>query len=477
MRTLEQVIEQHPFPLPAPLKGFMQLEQLQMQDIVKGAMWRRCLLDLPVGYGKTVIATAISLMLEPETTVILVPPILIVQWAQWLNSIAGTGSVVAYAGTPKQREELKVRGTRWLIMSYAIFRNDFERLQKELNGREVLTIVDEAQALKGRGKLFGAVTQFTAGNRDLILMSGTIMSQPGDAYAYVKLNTPDIYRSYSMFENIHVAERNIFKQVTKWQDLDLVQANLNVRRVKRTKEEVHAALPKAIWTPIYYDLPSDHMKLYKRLMEEQLLLLDDGSKIDATTSTRLYHAAQQIITNYGYYAGDDTKRSAVFDLIDTVRDEIGLGDDGSSKLILWTIYKKTSAAVLASGNEYLARRKDGSYSVAAYGDADSKKSIAAFLADPRAVELTAQPGSAGAGLNPQYVCWNSAFIEFPTTTVPFEQSAGRIDRKGQKYNPNQRLFIARGTIQERLLKSLFDNDSLVQQTAGTRQGIKNMIFP
>lgn len=476
MRSLEEVIAAHPFPLPAPLSGTMVLEPMQMQDIVKGAMWRRCLLDLPVGYGKTVIATAISLMLEPETTIILVPPILIVQWVQWLNSIPGAGRAIAYVGSPKQRLELRVRGTRWLVMSYQVFLNDMERLRKELAQAEVLTVVDEAQALKGRGQLFKGVNQFSAG-RDLILMSGTIMSKPGDAYAYIKLNTPDIYRTYNMFENIHVAERDFFKQPTKWQELDLLQANLNVRRVKRTKEEVHSALPKANWIPIYYDLAPDHMKLYTKLMEEQLLLLDDGSKIDATTAQRLYHNAQQIITNYGYFAGDETKRAAVFELIDAVRDEIGLGDAGSSKLILWTIYRRTSAAVVASANEYLAKRKDGTFGVAAYGDVDAKKSIKLFLENPLAVELTAQPGSAGAGLNPQYICWNAGFVEFPTTTIPFEQSSGRIDRKGQKYNPNQRLFIARGTVQEQLLKSLFDNDKLVQQAAGTRQGIKNMIFP
>lgn len=482
MLTLEEVIDRYPLPLPAPLKGAMVLEQLQKEDIVRAAGWRRALLDLPVGYGKTVIATCISLMLQPDTTVILVPPILIAQWVAWLGSIPGAGRVLGYIGSPAERRQLQVAGARWLVTSYQLFNNDVERLRKDLARCEVLTVVDECQALKGRGVLFKNVRNFAAG-RDLLLMSGTIASKPGDYYSYVKMNTPDVYASYAQFENIHVAERDVFKQPTKWHNLDLLQVNLNMRRVYRMKEEVHAALPKGRIIPVYYDLSKEHMALYRRLMEEQLLLLDDGGKIDATTATRLYHAAQQIVIDFGYFAGDPTKRSAIFDLIDDVADEINLGGETlvngiaqpASKLILWTTHRSVSRLIGEHMEQRLAPL--GKRAVMAFSEVDSKKSIRQFLEDPDTVELTAQPGSAGAGLNPQYLCWEAGFVQIPTTTIPFIQSTGRIDRKGQRYPPNNRLFVARGTVQERLLQNLFENDDLVNRAAGSKQGIKNLIFP
>lgn len=475
MRTLADVLAAHPFP--HPLGGVMTLEPMQIEDIERAVTWRRALLDLPVGYGKTVIQTAISLCLEPDITVILVPPILIPQWVKWLNSVPGAGAALAYTGSPVARAGYSLRQYRWLVMSYQVFNNDIARLRKELASREVLLEVDECQNLKGRGVLFKNVRDFAAG-RDLMLASGTIMSKVGDAYAYIKLNTPDVYRTYSQFENIHVKERDFFKQPTEWHNLDLLQENLNMRRIHRTKEEVHASLPKANIIPVYYDLSKEHMALYKRLMEEQLLALDDGSKIDATTATRLYHAAQQVVIDFGYFAGDETKRSAIFDLIDEVADEIGLGEDTSeerSKLILWTTHRSVSRLI----NEHMVQRleKTGRRSVAAYSEVDSKKSVLAFMEDPLTVNLTAQPGSAGAGLNPQYLCWECGYVQIPTTTIPFIQSSGRIDRKGQRYNPNIRLFIARGTIQERLLANLFDNDNLVQKASGSKKGIKDLIFP
>lgn len=480
MLTLEQVIER--YPLPHPMGGTMVLEDLQKQDIVKAATWRRALLDLPVGYGKTVISTCISLMLQPQLTIILVPPILIAQWVAWLNSIPGAGRALAYAGSPKQRAALPILEADWLVMSYPIFNNDIERLRKICANADVLTVIDECQALKGRGVLFKNVRNFAAG-RDLIMMSGTIMSKPGDAYSYIKLTSPDVYATYTQFENIHVEERDVFNQPKKWHNLDLLQTNLGLRSVRRTKEEVHAALPKGRIIPIYYDLSAEHMALYKRLMEEQLLLLDDGGKIDATTATRLYHAAQQIVIDFGYFAGDPTKRSAIFDLVDEVADEISLGGEimvgnetrPASKLILWTTHRSVSRLI---GEHMSARLATiGKRGVLAYSEVDSKKSIKSFMEDPDTVCLTAQPGSAGAGLNPQYMCWEAGFVQLPTTTIPFIQSTGRIDRKGQRYPPNNRLFIARGTIQEQLLQNLLKNDELVNRAAGSKQGIRNLIFP
>jgi SNF2 family DNA or RNA helicase len=466
MQSLESVLKKHPFPFT--------LDPMQIEDINKIAKMRRALGDLPIGYGKTCISTAVSLMLEPAHTVILVPPILIVQWVKWLNSIPGIGKVIAYEGSPQARHNLDIRSARWLVMSYGIFKNDYKRLSKELD--DVMTITDEAQVAKShKSQIFKHIRDFSLG-KPLLLMSGTIMSKPADGYAYVKLNSPEVYRTFAMFENIHVKERNFFNQPTEWMNLEMLQANLDLRRVKRTKEEVHSALPKVNYIPLRYELAKPHMALYKKLMNEQLLQLG-VEKIDATTAQRLYHYAQQMVANYGYFADDESLRANVFDLIDTVCDEIGLGqpvmpgDLPGSKLILWTNYKITSARVLAYMND------KGLKSVAAYSGADSKASVKQFLEDPDTLCLVAQPGSAGAGLNPQHLCWECLFIETPTTTIPFFQSAGRIDRKGQLYNPNIRIAVAHNTIQEALLDNLFKNDSLVQRASGAKESIKDLIFP
>ena len=462
MRTLEEVIAAHPLPF--------ELTVLQKEDINTLAEWGRALADLPVGSGKTVVATCASLMLGPDTTLIVVPPVLIVQWVKWLRSIPGAGTVVSYDGSPAQRREMQVRGTRWVVLSFQILKNDFDRLVADLKDADAMLVVDEAHAVKNStSKIFKAVRDFSNG-RNLLLMTGTPMSSPADAYAYIRLNSPGVYKSLRQFENMHVEERDFFEQPVKWHNLDILQANLSLRRVRRTKEEVHAALPRANYIELTYDLSPAHMKLYKRLMEEQILELGAG-KIDATTASALYHAAQQIITNYDYFADDDSKRSATFDLLDEICDEIAVNRLESSKLIVWVQYKRSAARVLRYLNE------KGIKTVAAYSGADSKKSVAEFMDDPYTRILVANPLSAGMGLNPQAFCWETVFLETPTRTIQFIQASGRIDRFGQLFNPNIRIAMARRTVQPGLHQNLLKNDDLVNQVAGNLKGIRSLIFP
>lgn len=487
MRTLDAVLEAHgPLPLYKPDGTQAYLKEMQIEDINKLAALGRALGDLPVGYGKTPIATCVSLMLEPPATLVLVPPILVPQWIDWLNAVPNAGRAVAYDGSPRVRAALPVRGARWVVSSYGMFRNDFDRILKDMPN--AMTIMDEAQNCKNYGsKLYQCLKEFSD-EKPLLLMSGTIMSKPGDGYAYVKLNNPSVYRTYQAFLNIHVEKYDFFDNPEVWRDLDLLQSNLDLSRVKRTKAEVHAHLPQASYIPIHYELDPKHMALYRQLMDDQLLEVGDG-KIDATTAGKLYSASQQIIANWGYFADDETLEPNLYALIDMVLEEIGIGEplypgERRSKLIIWTNFRRTSRSLLTYLNaKGLVKGKNGKpdkqlwYAAGAYGEVDSKAGIKAFMHDPACLVGVFQPGSAGAGLNPQGVCWEQLFAEMPTTTIPFNQCCGRSDREGQEFNPNFRIAVAKGTIQQALLKNLFTNDGLVQQASGTKTSIKDLIYP
>jgi hypothetical protein len=330
-------------------------------------------------------------------------------------------------------------------------------------------LVHNCQVLKNvSSQIYRKVSQFSAG-RKLLLATGTELNNPGDAYSYIKLKTPSIYRSSAHFNNIHVAEVDFFGKTTKWQELGVLKTNLYLQSAKRTKEDVHKALPKATYMPIEYELAPAHKKLYDKLVDEMLLELPSGGLIDATTAVGLYTKSQQIIVNWSAFAGETGLRPAIFDVIDLVCEEIDLGKPGASKLILWTWFKKTTEAVLTYVNE-----KHPNSAVAAYSGADSIKSVARFLDDPACTVLVAQPGSAGAGLNPQSTTWECLFIEAPTRSIAFKQAAGRIDRQGQKYNPTIRVAIASGTVQQRMFKNLLSNDAevmLIQNEKDLRAAI------
>lgn len=458
--NLDELKEKYPLPF--------QLKPTQEEDIKLLLDMPSALLDLPVGYGKTCIATYTVLGHEADKVLVAVPPILTVQWVRWLDSVVGKGAAVAYEGAIKKRAEIDLSAYRWVVVSYGILRNDFDKLQDWLgSGHRAAVVVDECQGLKNASSVLFRNVKELSNSYGTFLMTGTPMSSPMDAYAPIKIKTPQLYRNQSQFERIHVAEVDFFKSPTKWQNLDLLQKNLRLQCVYRDKIEVHGHLESRTW-PIYYNLAPAHMKLYTKLMEEQLLVLDNGGKIDATTAQRLYNAAQQIISNYDYYSGDETARAAVYDLIDEICDEVAVHRLDSSKIIFWTWYTRTTESVVAYLQNYNA--------VAAYSGANSAKSVERFLTDPTCRILVAQPGSAGAGLNPQYICCEAAFIESPTRTIPFKQAAGRIDREGQKFCANNRILVAANTIQEKLYTDLLNNDDLVSLASGSISSIRSAIF-
>lgn len=478
-RTLEEVLATHgPLPLYNPDGTLSELNAMQKEDIVRLAELVRALGDLPVGYGKTAILTVAALMLGARSNVILVPPVLVPQWVEWLNSLRGVGRVIAYNGGPRARQQLEIELARWLVMSYGVFNNDIDRLLR-LPGPRLLG-VDEVQNIKGRGLLYKNVNKFAPYPEPFMGMSGTIMSKPDDGYAYVKMNSPQVYATHRVFRATHVLEYDYFDNPIKWHNLDLLESNLDLARVRRTKQEVHAHLPQPVFIPLEYDLDPAHLKLYHRLMDEQLLEVADG-KIDATTAGKLYTCSQQIIANWGHFSDDEKDVSQLFAMLEQVCEQLGLGEpalpgEERSKLIVWTKFKMTSRRMLEFMNDYL--KSKGKYAAAAYSEVDSMKGLEAFKHDPDCVAGVFQPGSVGAGADGiQKVCWAQFWAEMPTTTIPFTQGVGRCDRNGQRFNPTIWISVARRTIQQSLLKDLFHNDNLVVQAGGSKQSIKELIFP
>jgi len=334
-------------------------------------------------------------------------------------------------------------------------------------------LVHNCQALKNpQSKLFRCVNQFVAPDRHLLLLTATPTSKPEDTYTYIKLKTPQIYRSFGHWQNLHVLDRDIFGTITAYQNLEQLADNFAINSVKRTKREVFGDVMEPIYQQMPYELDPKHYKLYVRLAEEQLLLLDNGDKIDATTAQRLRHALQQIVVNYGKFSGNPEDRSKAFDVIDQVIEEVDPMDKSKSKLVIWTYYVATSESVTA----YLKQKFGDRAVVAAYGKVNSQKSIDAIMTDPEARILVAQPSSCGVGLNLQHVCWENLFIEMATVPMQARQAMGRTDRAGQKNRPTMRFAQAAKTIQIKLFNDLLKNDDLVTQIERSPASLRQEIF-
>lgn len=422
------------------------------------------------GTGKTMMSTVIALyhlMQERSKQVIVImPPILLISWKRWLDAIPGVTSEI-YAGSPAKRKLMKL-DSMFVLMSMDIFKNDYTRLSEHWFGVPVTVVVDEAASIKNvSSKSHKLVRDFVeVGQQRALLLTGTPLSTPMDAYAYCKFTNPKAYLTKRVFEAHHVRDYDFFNKPTGWLDLDTLQDNFLYNSCRALKEELLGDLPPITFSPIHYALDSAHQKLYKRIADEQLLELENGGKIDATTPNKLYVKLQQVIMNYGYFANNPELKPAGLDVVLEALSELGEG-----KLIIFAYYKMT----IASLKEYL--KEFGA--VALNGDEPANRrqaNIDRFINDPTCRVLIAQPKSGGVGLNLQENCSNVLFIELPLTPGDFTQAISRVYRQGQLNPVTIRVAVALRTLQVKVHNRLLAKDQLVNRVSLSVKDLRDSLY-
>ena len=256
-----------------------------------------------------------------------------------------------------------------------------------------------------------------------------------------------------------------------YENLDLLKTNFKRNSAKRDKIELFGDNLTPALDVVPYDLSSKHLKLYKRLVNEQLLLLPDGSKIDATTSQRLRHMMQQIVWNPERFSGDEEDKASGFDLLETLCEQVDFMPESRSKFIIWTYYRSTTESI----HKWMVN-KYGNTGAVAYGGGNSSKAVEAVMFDPKCRWAVFNPLSVGAGLELQHVCWEMFFAELTTSPIPMRQSIGRVDRPGQKHRPTIRFGQAQGTVQKALLENLLRNDERVAYVERTRSSLREELL-
>ncbi|WP_274585334.1 hypothetical protein V9W64_10590 [Neisseria leonii] len=132
------------FGMPFPLYDYQKAWVDAFADKPAAGMY------LEVGAGKTGAATVAALyhrLKHGGHTIVLMPPVLIRQWYEWLHTVEGAGSVLMYKGTPPVRSKLDLDHD-FVLMSLDIFKRDFRRIYDFFYDRNVTLIVDEAVSVK-----------------------------------------------------------------------------------------------------------------------------------------------------------------------------------------------------------------------------------------------------------------------------------------------------------------------------------------
>lgn len=464
-----EIVTKH-YRFPFPLRPYQVEAVNELSPLDASALWWK------PGLGKTAGATATALYKlitgSAQKVLVIIPPILHVTWGKWLRQVTHADGralkVLHYEGGPTKRAALNLNDAEFIIVGIQIFKKDYERFEALEMSTRLHVICDEAQSLKSvssdNHKKYRALTHNTSHQ----LLSGTpITSSPVDGYAMCKLKSPIIYRNLNQFLRIHVAALDFYNKPVEWHNLDLLADNMAINAKFASKEEHLADLPEKIISTLEYDLDPAHLKLYQKMLDDQILKLPDNQKIDLTQVTALYHAMGQVIMGWDHFTGDASKKAQGWNIVEEVLDELGAG-----KLMLFCTYKRTNAAVTQRYAE-----KYGA--VAVYGDispAQKNANIARFIEDPACRLITIQTTSAQGLDGLQDVCSDCLFLETPTLASQFEQALSRLDRSGQRKSVTVRLAIARKTVQQHLLLRLLHNEDLVCPLIRTRSQLREALL-
>lgn len=422
------------------------------------------------GLGKTLTSTVMALykrLTGSDIVLILMPPLLISQWARWLSRIKNSKGqaprVVCYRGSPAQRKQISFDAD-FVLMGLTIFKIDHDRVVSELGRRKVHVILDEAQAIKDVGTDNYKFYRDFVSTQSHTLLTGTPLNRPDDAYSYIKLVAPSIYRNLNQFNQIHIKERDFFGNAVSYQNLELLRDNLLVNANRKTKEEVLLTLPTLTIQPLEYDLDKRHLALYRKLANEQLLKLPDGGKLDMTQANSLYHALGQIVMGWSHFAQDESLKAEGYKLVEEVLDELG-----NAKLIVFGNYIRT--------NQELVRRFNCPGIWGEISGKQKEKAIDTFITDDKCRLIVLNPIAGGVGVEGlQAVSSDALYVEPPITPAHWTQSISRIHRDGQTKPVVARMATAIGTIQQHLVKNLSAKDSLVQPLQGSRAMLQAALF-
>ncbi len=424
---------------------------------------------LEMSCGKSAVSTVVALFRKvyyEERCLIIMPPILLKQGESWLKTIKPGVSVVKYAGTPSERGALNLDAD-FVLVGIQIFKKEYDKFHDFYLDKKVMVIVDEATMISNIGSdNHEKVYDFCLG-RARLMLTGTPMNNPEDAYGLLKFVAPGLYRNKTHFMRMHSFSTDYFGHTTEWGRLDLLRDNMAVNSKRVLLADVYDQMPQVTYTPLNYDLDPKHLKLYRKLAEEELLKLPDGGKIDATQATKLVHALGQIIANWGHFAGDPSLESETVTLVKEILAELGDG-----KLLVFAHYRMT-VSLLA---EKLAK-----YGVVTVNSEvthkQKEKNLEKFMTDPKCRIMIAQVKSAGYGLDGlQFCCNNVLYAEPCSSPRDFGQSVARLVRMGQTKPVQVYMAIASGTLQARSFENLLKKDEVVNQVIRNVGDLRTMIF-
>lgn len=472
------------------------------QDDSKFGLW-----DDP-GTGKTLIALALmaAFVHWGNRVIVTMPPILLEQFKDtlktWGRDFYDTAHFHVLDQLPAKREKLYAtwNAGKWpdvLMMSHEMFRlvtspkkqpinkNTGKRPPaapaelpiKHLRKQEYNFLVpDEAHVLGNAGtKLWARVNEFLYEHGDcaFLPMTGTPWrGQVEDTYGLIALLTPKVYGSWQTFVRAHCVQMSskYGMRTVAYDHLDYLHKQLyrKARRVEAQEVLKHLKQPLAVPWPV--SLSPAHQALYKRMVKEQMLIID-GEVLDLTSEQKLRMAMMRVVTcPHLYSPAGECPPNVMHEVLDEYMQMTGAWSQKAGKIIVFCWFQETCHMVA----DYYSRWKDEKGKVrdlrpvilnGQMTDKQKEAAKRAFKTDPRCRVAVVNFLTGGAGLDFQDVCHQILTIEPTGLPHHYRQGIGRVARGKQEKQCVMHIVLVAGTVYQVQYRNFIRREDAIQEVA------------
>lgn len=447
-----------------------ELHDYQLQGVEEISKSPCTLLKYKVGLGKTVTSTAAALLSSlnegVEQIIVLCPPILIDQWAEWLESIPEIPAVDVFRGTPKVRNGMHIENASIVIMSYNIFRGkDYRRIQQMLLDTKTCIIADELSLKSLRSSTYKKLKQVVyrklrvleddVPHHKLVALNATPISSPEHVFNWAQIMTPGAYRNKKDFERLHVLSVDNWGKPLTWKNEDIMQ-----RKMGRFSVDTDKTVKVPELTPVEtsYALSKKHKNLYDEVKNGLIAELPPD-KIELALNS-MFSTLQRLVILPREFGLDI--ESPVLEYVDSVLSQIP-PEDG---VLIYTRHVMVSKVLAEHIPDCVAIYGGGSQTARDEGISQLKSGEKKIL--------VGNLDSLGVGLNAQYLN-HVIFVELPFRADKETQAIGRVHRQGQQKTCTVHYPIAKGTVQRQIYSRLLRNGEDIEKVMRSKEDVEQFL--
>ena len=420
---------------------------------------------MEMGTGKTLTSIGIVGQLWKERRLVrllIVAPLSILGvWRDEFDRFAGYDYCLSVLeGTAARKADtirhMAGKSLQVLVINY----ESAWRMEKELaEWRPDMIVCDEGHKIKTHNIAASkAMHRLAAKAKYRLLLTGTVITnKPIDVFSQYKFCDPAIYgNSFYQFRNRYfdmvgfggytpVMKRSMEGEFTE---------RLHSIAFRATKAEC-LDLPEFTDIVQRIDLEPQAMRIYRQLVRDSYAELAEGSVTVTNVLSQLLRLSQ--LTG-GYVGNDDAggvtqvstaKLDALADLVD------GAVADGRKIVVIARFVPE----IHAIGK--MLEIKKIRYAQISGEIRDRDEQIAAFQNDPDVPVFIGQIATAGLGITLTAASL-MVFYSLDYSMSNYEQTRARIHRVGQKNECTYIHLVARGTVDEKVLKALHDKANLAK---------------